>query len=208
MKPIVFSLALFLLNSLAAQQHETLLGRSPLNGAFGAPIYEYTIQDGIQGGVGGGGGLVFRNFFLGAYGVGAISGLTELLEGDTDRLNLAHGGLWLGITPSSYNLIHPYLSVRGGWGVLDIELGGDQAFTDLDQVFVLTPEAGIEINLTRWFRVAGTVGYRHIAGVNDESPMGITDNLQGLIGGITLRFGWFGQRQQHWDNNNKQWQWD
>ncbi len=208
MKPIILILALFLLNALAAQQHQTLLGRSPLNGAFGAPIYEYTIQDGIQGGIGGGGGLVFRHFFLGAYGVGAISGLTELLEGQTDRLDLAHGGLWLGITPASYNLIHPYISVRGGWGVLDIDLNGDQNFQDLDQVFVVTPEAGLELNLTRWFRVAGTVGYRHIRGVNEAAPAGITDNLEGLIGGITLRFGWFGQRGQRWDSRSSQWRWN
>ncbi len=209
MKPILLSILLFILNSLAAQQHQTLLGRSPLNGAFGAPIYEFTVQDGVRGGIGGGGGLVFRNFFLGAYGVGAISGLTELLEGQTDRLELAHGGLWLGITPNSYQLIHPYLSVRGGWGVLDIDLDGDQAFEDLDQVFVVTPEAGLEINLTRWFRVAGTVGYRYITGINDTAPSGVTDNLQGVMGAISLRFGWFGRNsQQRWDRHNSRWTWD
>lgn len=208
MKQFFLFTALLVTGCLSAQ-HQTLLGRSPLNGAFGAPIYEFSVDNGIQGGIGGGGGLVFRNFFLGAYGVASIDGLEELLEAeDIDNLRLAHGGLWLGYTPASYSLIHPYFSARAGWGVLDIEFDDpSQNFDDLDQVFALTPEAGIEMNLTRWFRISGTIGYRYIAGVNDTTPSTVTDNLEGLIGAVTLRFGWFGN---HRYSSRKKWrsEWD
>lgn len=204
-KYFFLAVCFFLIGVLTAQSHQTLLGRSPLNGAFGAPIYEFTIKDGIQGGVGGGGGLVFRNFFLGAYGVASLNGIEDLLEiEDLNKLDLSHGGLWLGYTPASYSVIHPYGSVRAGWGVLDLDFDAPSLeFDDLDQVFVITPEAGLEINLTKWFRVAGTVGYRHITGVNDSTPGAVTDNLTGLIGGVTLRFGWFGNN--HRNNWNRDW---
>ncbi len=197
-------IAAFCWAGFLAAQHQTLLGRSPLNGAFGAPMYEYGIEDGILGAVGGGGGLVFRNFFVGAYGVGSSDAFDELINnGDINNMSLAHGGIWLGYTPGSYNVFHPYFSARGGWGVIDIDFDDpNQVFNDLDQVFVLTPEAGIELNVTRWFRINGTVGYRVITGVNDANPPSVTDNLQGLVGGVTLRFGWFGNNRK-W--RNREW---
>lgn len=201
---LLLIVSFFIIGMLSAQRHSTLLGRSPLNGAFGAPIYEFTVKDGIQGGVGGGGGLVFRNFFLGAYGVASLNGLEDILEiDDLNKLDLSHGGLWLGYTPFSYSVIHPYSSVRAGWGVLDLDFDDpDLEFDDLDQVYVITPELGIEINITKWFRVAGTAGYRHIAGVNDNTPTTVTDSLNGFIGGVTLRFGWFGNnRRNNWNSD-------
>ncbi|MEL6355855.1 MAG: hypothetical protein AAFQ37_02880 [Bacteroidota bacterium] len=205
LKKITFTILAILLASGLTAQHETLLGRSPLNGAFGAPIYEFAISDGLQGGIGGGGGLVFRNFFVGAYGVGATTGLEDLLNSPLNTLRLAHGGIWLGYTPGSYNVLHPYFSARGGWGVLDIDFDNPgPIFIDLDQVFVFTPEAGIELNIARWFRISGTVGYRLLAGVNEGTPADVTEDLEGIMGSVTLRFGWFGSnrnwRRHRWDD--------
>lgn len=205
MKYLILSTALLFSFALSAQ-HQTLLGRSPLNGAFGAPIYEYGFDSDHAGAVGGGGGLVFRNFFLGAYGMGSNEALTQLLDdGEIDNLELSHGGLWLGVTPLTYSVIHPYLSTRVGWGVVDIDFDDpDLDFEDLDQVFVVTPEAGIELNVTRWFRIAGTASYRVVTGVNDATPDGVTDSLKGFQGGITLRFGWFGNKRG-WNDRRNDW---
>lgn len=205
MKNLIVAFFLLLAGILTAQgnPHQTLLGRSPLSGAFGGPIYEFPAGSETLGGIGGGGGLVFRYFFLGAYGVASTDALQELLDdGDLSGIGLSHGGLWLGATPLSYKAIHPYVSVRGGWGVLDIDFNDpDQQFSDLDQVFVVTPEVGLELNVTRWFRVAGTVAYRYVTGVNEATPPVVGDNIQGLTGGITLRFGWFGSgRHRHRDD--------
>lgn len=209
MKYLLLCLSFFSLSLLSAQ-HGTLLGRSPLNGAFGAPIYEFGFNsnDDRVGGIGGGGGLVFRNFFLGAYGVGSNDALTQLLEdGEISSMELSHGGLWLGVTPFTYSVIHPYLSARAGWGVLDLEFSDPNLeFADLDQVFVVTPEAGLELNVTRWFRIAATGSYRIVRGVNDDTPSSVTNSLEGFQGGITLRFGWFGSgNDRRWSSHSS---WD
>lgn len=206
MKYLLLCFSLLFATTLFAQ-HGTLLGRSPLNGAFGAPIYEFGFNgnDDQVGGIGGGGGLVFRNFFIGAYGVGSNDAFTQLLEeGEISSMELSHGGLWIGATPFTYSVIHPYLSTRAGWGVVDVEFSDPNlVFADLDQVFVITPEAGVELNVTRWFRVAATASYRIVRGVNDETPSSVTSSLEGFQGGITLRFGWFGNGNRNdWQQRN------
>lgn len=199
MRNLILLFCLFIIGLLSAQSsgHQTLLGRSPLNGAFGAPIYEFSVGNDVSGAVGGGGGLVFRNFFLGAYGMASNDALQELLDdGEITGIDLTHGGLWIGATPGSYNVVHPYVGVRGGWGVIDVLFDDpNQNFNDLDQVFVVTPEAGFEFNVTRWFRVAATANYRLVTNVNDTTPNSVSDKLQGFTGGITLRFGWFGSNR-------------
>lgn len=206
MRNLIIAFFFFSLSTVMAQSHhQTLLGRSPLNGAFGSPIYEFAVGNKTAGAIGGGGGLVFRNFFLGAYGMASNDALQELLDdGEIDGINLSHGGLWLGATPGSYSAIHPYLSFRGGWGVIDLEFDNpNQEFTDLDQVFVLTPEAGFELNVTRWFRIAATANYRFVTNINESTPMSVTENLSGFTGGVTLRFGWFGSNYRgRWRYND------
>ena len=112
---------------------------------------------------------------------------------------MGHGGLWLGATPGSYNVIHPYVSVKAGWGVLELDFDDpNQRFDDLDQVFVLTPEVGMEFNLTRWMRLSGGLGYRYVSGINDANPIEPGD-LRGLTANLTLRFGWFGSNRYQYD---------
>ncbi|MEM6397680.1 MAG: hypothetical protein AAF741_15130 [Bacteroidota bacterium] len=194
---------LLLLSSamLSAQshgRHQTLLGRSPLNGGFGSPILEVGVSDGITNMFGGGGGLVFRNFFFGLYGLGSTDALGELVdEGEITNIDLAHGGLWFGITPLSYNAVHPYISVRAGWGAIDINFDNPDTDFNSDQIFAVTPEVGAELNLTRWMRLSGALGYRYISGVNDDNPLE-ESSLRGLTANITLRFGWFGSNRS-WD---------
>lgn len=192
------------LNAQTHGRHQTLLGSSPLNGGFGSMILEVGITDGLTNTIGGGGGLVFRNFFFGLYGSSSTDALSELFDGgDISGMDLAQGGLWIGCTPNSYNAIHPYFSLRAGWGVLDIDFDDPGLeFEDLDQVFVATPEIGLEFNLTRWMRLGGTVGYRYISGINDETPIG-SDDLNGLVAGVTLRLGWFGSNRYRYDGHDR-----
>ncbi|MEL6668103.1 MAG: hypothetical protein AAFP08_03990 [Bacteroidota bacterium] len=182
--------------------HQTILGRSQLNGGFGSPLLEIGVSDGITNMVGGGGGLVFRNFFFGLYGLGSTDALGELLdEGEISRLEIAHGGLWFGITPQSYNAVHPYMSIKAGWGAVEVDFDDpSQDFDDVDQVFVLTPEIGMELNLTRWMRVSGGLGYRYLSGINEGNPVNESD-LNGLVANVTLRFGWFGSNN-NWNHNH------
>ena len=192
----LFGLLLFLgIAGMSFAQHETFFSNTRLSGAFGAPIMEVGFNNSMSTSVGGGGAIVFSDFFIGAYGMasGDFQGLLD--NSNLDRLDIGHGGLWLGFTPRTYSLIHIYSSARIGWGALDIDLrDGGVRYSDLDKVFVLTPEIGLEANVTKWLRLSGTIGYRWVRGVEDN---GLVDNknFTGTISSITLRIGWFGHRR-------------
>ncbi len=189
------TLLLCLFGFTVEAQHETLFGRARLRGAFGGPIYEYGLSNDLARAVGGGGGLVFDRFFIGAYGVGSVD-FDQLFEtGDVEVLDLGHGGLWLGTTWAPHNVLHLYLSTRAGWGALNVDFDDPNLeYDDLDKIFVATPELGLELNVTRWFRVAGTAGYRWLRGANENRGYSNQD-FSGWMGGVTLRFGWFGNRR-------------
>jgi hypothetical protein len=195
MKQVFGLLLLMGLAGMSFAQHETFFSNTRLSGAFGAPIIEVGFNNDMATAVGGGGAIVFSDFFIGAYGVasGDFQGLLD--NNDLDQLDIGHGGLWLGFTPRTYSLVHIYSSARIGWGALDIDLrDGGVRYSELDKVFVLTPEIGLEANVTKWLRVSGTIGYRWVRGVRDN---GFVDNrdFTGSISSITLRIGWFGHRR-------------
>ena len=194
---ITLTLALLLSLGLSAQQ-ETLFGRARVVGGFGGPIVEIGLDDSYSTSIGGGGGLIINSFFIGGYGMGSLDFETLLeQDGDLESLELGHGGLWLGFNVASNKLLHLYASTRVGWGAVDVQFDNAR-FEDYDQVFVLTPEVGIELNITRWFRAAGTIGYRYLDGVNDGREYS-NDDFRGTFAGITLRFGGFGSGS--WDND-------
>ncbi|NJL76626.1 MAG: hypothetical protein HC892_18020 [Saprospiraceae bacterium] len=63
---------------------------------------------------------------------------------------------------------------------------------------MIHPEAGVELNVFRWFRVAGTVGYQFFNGLDNQPQLQNLD-LDNLRVGLTLRFGGFGRRKSDWD---------
>jgi hypothetical protein len=186
---------------LEAQRTETLFGRARSIGAFGGPIVEYHYRGGgdvdVMGG--GGGGLIINDFFIGGYGVGSAPSSVFDIP-DVRSLELAHGGLWLGGTYKKHSLIHFFSSVKLGWGAIGIEFDDDD-FDYIDDVYVIQPEAGLEINVFRWFRVAGTASYRVVDGIN--SNVGIDENEFNNFGfNLTFRFGFFGNSNWNRDWND------
>jgi hypothetical protein len=77
----------------------------------------------------------------------------------------------------------------GAVGATDFE--NDWEFSNEDAVFVGIPEAGIELNVARWFRLSGSAGYRFVGGFDGLGTLGKQD-LNAPVFGLTLRFGWFG----------------
>lgn len=195
-KQLLF-LAVLLTSTIGLQaQHETLFNQARVVGAFGGPITEYGLSNNLSTSVGGGGALVINSFFIGGYGLASADFDQLYDEGDIDVLDIGHGGFWLGGTYQPHSLVHMYGSARLGWGAINIDLNGNTPYRELDKIFVATPEIGLELNVTRWFRLAGTVGYRYVTGVNENR--GLTgEDFSGAIAGVTLRFGWFGRRRSN-----------
>lgn len=182
---------------LMAQRDRTLFNTSTRVGGFGGLIFEFSeLGDGadFETANGGGGGLILGDFFLGGYGIDNIN-LREVIDTETANIDMGHGGLWFGVVPLQQYTLHPYASLRVGWGAADITIDGDR-FSSNDRFFVIHPEAGLELNVFRWFRIAGTAGYQWFNGL-DEDPQFEALDLDNFRVGLTLRFGGFG-RKRNW----------
>lgn len=182
-KLIFFALLLSTCSVLSAQQKTHRYIR--LTGGFGAPIYTYTHAPNTSGhGAGGGGGLVFNDLFIGGFGMG------EAFDAPgTDYLqpSIGYGGLWLGYSIQSRRLFHGYTSLKIAGGAVNAK---EHDFDDPDAVFVAIPEAGIEWNVARWFRLSASIGYRFINGFEGLGTLDKND-LNAPVYALTLRFGWF-----------------
>lgn len=188
---LLFSFALLGSLALTAQDTETLFKNATITGGFGGPIFEYSTFDGnYQPGAGGGGGIVAKNFFIGGFGMG-FSDLAEVrINNQTYELGLGYGGIWLGYTPLTHKVIHPYVSGRIGWGTAELE-PIDEDLEDIeDRIMALTPEIGLELNVFKWFRVSGAASYRFITGVGNL-PDFSNEDFSNFGGILTLRFGGF-----------------
>ncbi len=176
-------------------QHESIFGRARVVGAFGAPIMEMGLNNQLATAIGGGGGLVINSVFIGAYGMASLD-FDELLEtGEVETIDMGHGGFWLGFTISPHSLIHLYGSGRIGWGAVNVSLNDPLGtYQELDKVFVATPEVGLELNIARWLRAVGTIGYRYVDGVSPGQGF-TNEDLSGAILGLGVRVGWFGNRR-------------
>ena len=185
--------------TISAQRDQTIFDAPTRVGGFGGPIFEYSgfgQNNEFETASGGGGALVLGDFFLGGYGIGDIN-ILEIVDNNEANIDMGHGGFWLGVTPLQHIAVHPYASLRLGWGAADIRIDEDN-FDYSDQFFVVHPEAGVELNVFRWFRVAGTVGYQFFNGL-DNQPQLQDLELDNLRVGLTLRFGGFGRRKSDWD---------
>ena len=192
-KNYLFIAAFLWILNLSAQD-ETLFDRAHVVGAFGGPFIEYSFtNEEVTTSVGGGGALIINDFFIGGYGIGSID--ENVFDTNFDRIELAHGGLWFGYTYPSHKLLHLYSSLRLGWGGIGVNFNDD--FNTVDGVFVVSPEAGVELNVFGFFRLAATVGYRYVDGINTNRSGVETDAFNGMTGMLTFRFGGFG-RYRRW----------
>jgi len=178
-------------------QNETLFGKVNHVSGFGGPMIEISqIAGQTVADVGGGGALILDNFFFGGYGLGT-SAPNITISQEVFDVEFNHGGLWFGYTTNPNKLAHLYSSFRLGWGETNLLDGeGDKRFSD--NVLVLAPELGVELNLTSWFKIALSGGYRYVDGVDSLPETSALDNdsFRSAFGTITFRFGGFSD----WDN--------
>ena len=184
-------------------QHEALFDDLSTFGAFGGPILEFSSINGqLTADVGGGGALILDEFFIGGYGMGTDYPEAELLQetdGEIEAFNadieFRHGGLWFGYVKNIEQKMHLYSSLKVGWG--RAELQHDALNTPSDRLFALTPEIGLEFNMTNFFRIGVTGGYRVVSGISRLPTLDNQDFSSPTVA-IAFRFGGFGS-YWNWD---------
>lgn len=186
--------------TLHAQSEQTLFNKTKVRGGFGGPTFTFGKIKGNRGfGAGGGGGLVFNQTMIGGFGHGEIFAIDRPNESDAS-LALGYGGLWLGYSIPTQKAVHGFASIKIGGGGVGISENAnwweeDPEFDGYDRaVLVLMPEAGIELNVFHWMRIAGTVGYRYVDGF--QGALGLDSKaFNAPVFGLTMRFGWFGHNK-------------
>ncbi len=168
--------------------------------------------------------LINQKIFIGGYGMGLttrhlndFSWFDSKLERNLDYYDLytrfGHGGFWLGYIFKPQKAIHFGANVKLGWGSVSITdkkyPGTDYKWENynIDNVFVITPQLDMNLNLLKWMRLNVGVGYRFVTGLNEtyaylpeggSAPEDIIQKeyydknaLNSITGNITLAFGWF-----------------
>ena len=166
--------------SLFAQKDQTLFHKVNITGGWGGAQIAMTNFNGETSALRGGfGGVEFnKNWFVGGGGYTSTSldGIDQL--GDTYEMN--YGGLILGYGLKSHKIIHPQATILlgGGW---EQELS-----TNRQDIFVVQPAAGVEINVLRWFRVGLHGGYRLVM---EDQNLNTDPTFSGGYGSVSFKFG-------------------
>ncbi len=206
----IFLLISLLTTPLFAQDQETLFGSDADHGGYGAVSLRLTSIQGtdalLVGGYGG--WLIDHRLMLGAGGYGLVTDIrarpeAQQLYGWNNEplyVNFGYGGFVMEYTLAPSSLVHITVqALIGGGGVQyredwfdhDDEWNNDtRRHGSTDMVFVVEPTANVEVNLTPWFRVAAGASYRHVSGI-DELQGIENDDLKGLTGNLTFKFGAF-----------------
>lgn len=187
MKKFVSVVLLVLTTTIVFSQEdgefETLFGEGTSFSGFGGPWMTFTTINGefahMMGG--GGGVLLNKSFYFGGYGYGLTNNISHLNE----TIDFGYGGLMAGYIFNSNKALHPMIGLQMGWG--------DISFRDTeisDQVYVLSPQVELEMNMTRFFKIGLGAEYRYVMGV--ESLTGLSDtDFSGFSGRLSFYFGWF-----------------
>ncbi len=177
-----------------ARKQQTLFNNARLRGGFISPIFSWSSNHNNKTGygAGGGAGLTFDHFFIGVFGMGETFDSPQV---GTEQLALGYGGLWMGYTVPSHKIAHLYTSLKiagGGVGTTNFRDDWDFENDFHDVTFVAIPEAGVELNVTKWMRLSGSVGYRFVEGFEGYENYGKKD-LNAPVYNLTIRFGRFGR---------------
>ncbi|WP_250630203.1 hypothetical protein [Rhodoflexus caldus] len=187
--------ALFLSAAAFAQDEpETLLGKHVKVSGFGAPIVEFSsINNQFTVSTGGGGAVLLnQKFFFGGYGLGRSNSVKA--KNPDQKIGLGHGGFWLGYNFNPHKLLHITASAKMGWGnvsLYDNDFNARQNFGS-DNVYVVTPEVGAEINITGFMKIAVAGGYRMVNGVAVDGYNNA--DFSSPTASVSFKFGFFGQR--------------
>ena len=186
MKKIVslfFILSLFtgMIQLYAQQEEETtqsILSDKTVISGFGSPFVEFSsVNNQFAVCVGGGGALMIdHTFFIGGYFEGITTNhympdLSEFVNIEEPGISFEHGGIWMGYVYKPKKAVHGGLSIKLGWGEIDLEGDGYNYNPDLDydfrdRIFTVQPQVEVEFNMTKWFKINVGAGYRIVTGID------------------------------------------
>jgi len=161
--------------------------------AFGGPFMQFTsIDKDFALMIGGGGGIMLGNIFIGGYGVGKSNEIPYKSD-NTNSLGFGHGGLWLGYTIFPKKSIHFSLSAQAGWGSISKKLKlpeGDYKNIDSDPITIITPMIEVEFNLSRFFKIGTGASWSYVSNISNSSPY-INKDFSTPSFMLSFKFGWF-----------------
>ena len=180
-KFITFTLALLLSLPMFSQRDETALHNPDikLTGIWGGGISRiHNFSNDIH--YANGSFFTFeinKNFLIGWDGFTVNASNPEI-----EDINVSSSGLLLGYAYRGYKVIHPVAYVSLGRAKSKAE-----ALPTI-RSFAAHTSVGAEVNIFRWFRIGGEVGYRYI---NDPDDTWVGDaGLSSPYVGLKLKFGW------------------
>lgn len=99
----------------------------------------------------------------------------------SNSFKLRRRGLHIGLTPISHKVLHPRFSFVMGGGKVELENDKD------DQIFVVQPAAGLEVNVFEWWKLGLEGGYRFVSRSDTEGLS--NEDLSTFFVNMRLRFG-------------------
>jgi len=184
-------------NSSNGGEVQTLFQNVREISGFGAFDLEYAPIDGNMGVfTGGSGGVILGNIYLGGYGMGLSTSTNINTNNQRSRLHFGHGGFLFGFDLMPKRLVHFTASTKLGWGSVRLAENSSSNAPDSwfgnrsESVFVFQPSAGIEVNMTKFFKIALTGQYRLVQGAKDLDGFD-ANKLNNASVGLSLKFGWF-----------------
>jgi hypothetical protein len=178
-------------------QISTIFSKNRSNGGYGALSFEYTEIDGKDAFMMGARGfwIIDHSLAIGLGGKGFINDVNydNWRNNDLDY-NLAggYGGLYLEPILAHRLPVHISIPVLFGVGAIaQVEDHHDWTYDDTrsDVFLVFEPSIELEFNMTRHFRLSGTIGYRFTSKV--EMINTNSEVMEGANIGLIMKFGKF-----------------
>jgi len=175
-------------------EYDYALKRISKISGFAGPVFNFgpingdgVTLTGFQGAA-----LINQSFFIGGFKMNPsnsvpFEAMDTTMATPPSEWDMEYGGLLLGSVLSKDNLIHPILALKLGLGKLSASNNG---LAVEESIFVVNPQVGAEINITRWARAALTGGYRLTTGFDYEN-IDSDDLLHSFFIGLDFKFGWF-----------------
>jgi len=189
-KIIMIGYTLGLTLSVQAQMQTSIKPKIATVSGFGGMLIETSQIAGKNATlIGGGGGVRIYQVYIGGYGLGLSSDILQQVNNQPLRLTFGHGGFWLKTDIFPKKLIHFTLDAKVGWGSINF-VQNDGAHVHKAHLLVVNPAVGINLNLTRFVKISGVVGYR-VANLAENLAAFSAIDLNTFNYSLSLKFGWW-----------------